>query len=82
MIKRTLLLICTLFVASSTQAAWDLGGGLESYQWQEYPQGNTGIPNDPARVPHSLPTGRRKGLVLSSRGMPRFTAERSITTPM
>ena len=44
MTKRTLLLICTLFVASSAQAEWIFGGGLESYQWQEYPANNSANP--------------------------------------
>ena len=37
MIQRTILLICALLATSSAQAEWNLGGGLENFQWQEYP---------------------------------------------
>ena len=46
MIERILLMISILAVTSSAQAAWDAGGGLENYQWQEYVTGNTGNPKE------------------------------------
>lgn len=46
MIERALLLISILVVTSSAQAAWDVGGGLEDYQWKEYPAGNAGTPKE------------------------------------
>jgi hypothetical protein len=46
MIERVLLLISILAVTSSVQAAWDVGGGLEDYQWKEYPAGNVGTPKE------------------------------------
>ncbi len=39
MIRRTLLAASILFLTSSAQAAWDVGGGLENFQWKEYPAG-------------------------------------------
>ena len=46
MIERSLLIIAILAVTSSAQAAWDAGGGLEDYQWKEYPDGGTGTPRE------------------------------------
>jgi len=46
MIKRILLLVLLIFATPVALAAWNLGGGLESYQWQEYPQGSTGTPKE------------------------------------
>ena len=46
MIKRILLLALMIFATPAAQAAWDLGGGLESYQWQEYPESGTGNPKE------------------------------------
>ena len=46
MIARTLLLIAILMFTLPAQAAWDAGGGLENYQWQEYDTGNTGNPKE------------------------------------
>jgi len=46
MIQRTILLICALLATSSAQAEWNLGGGLENFQWQEYPANNSGNPKE------------------------------------
>ncbi len=46
MIERTLLTIAFLFVTSSAQAAWDVGGALEDYQWIEYPDASTDTPRE------------------------------------
>jgi hypothetical protein len=46
MIKRALLLFSILAVATSAQAAWDIGGGLENYQWKEYPDPPSGNPKE------------------------------------
>lgn len=46
MIKRVLLLISILTVATYAQAAWDVGGGLEDYQWKEYPTDIPGTPKE------------------------------------
>ncbi len=45
MIGRTLLAVSILFLTSSAQAGWDVGGGLENFQWKEYPAGG-GIPKE------------------------------------
>lgn len=46
MIERILLMTFMIAVTSSVQAAWDVGAGLEDYQWKEYPDGNTGTPKE------------------------------------
>ena len=46
MIERTLLIIAMLTVTSSAQAVWDVGAGLEDYQWKEYPEGVPGTPKE------------------------------------
>ncbi len=46
MIKHTILLICALLATSSAQAEWNLGGGLEHFQWQEYPIGSSINPKE------------------------------------
>ena len=46
MILRILLAISILAVISPASAAWDVGGGLENYQWEEYPAGGTGNPKE------------------------------------
>jgi hypothetical protein len=46
MIERILLLVSVLAVSSSAQAGWDVGGGLEDYQWKEYPAGYAGTPSE------------------------------------
>lgn len=46
MMKRILMLMPLLIAAPSASAAWDVGGGLEYYQWQEYDTGNTGNPKE------------------------------------
>ena len=46
MLTRILLAIGILLGASSAQAEWDFGAGLENYQWQEYATGNTGNPKE------------------------------------
>lgn len=46
MIGRILLAIIILAVTSlSAQAAWDVGGGMENFQWKEYPAGGS-IPKE------------------------------------
>jgi hypothetical protein len=46
MIGRILLAIPMLFGVSYAQADWDIGGGLEHYQWVEYPVGVKGTPKE------------------------------------
>lgn len=46
MIKRILLLALMISATPAAQAAWDLGGGLENYQWQEYPEGSSINPKE------------------------------------
>ncbi len=46
MIGRILLAVIVLSVAPVTQAAWDVGGGLEHFQWTEYPEGINGNPRE------------------------------------
>jgi hypothetical protein len=45
MIGRILLAIAILTLTPSAQAAWDIGTGLEDYQWKEYPAGS-GTPKE------------------------------------
>ena len=46
MIERVMLTISIIAVTYSSQAAWDAGGGLENYQWKEYPDPPSGNPKE------------------------------------
>jgi len=46
MIGRILLAISIFAVTFSAQAGWDVGGGVEHYQWIEYPTGYSGNPKE------------------------------------
>ncbi len=46
MIGRILLISSILAVTPSAHAAWDVGGGLEDYQWKEYPDPPSGNPKE------------------------------------
>ncbi|MBI4807706.1 MAG: hypothetical protein HY799_01970 [Nitrosomonadales bacterium] len=46
MIGRILLAISILTIPLSVEASWDVGGGLEDYQWIEYPVGFSGTPKE------------------------------------
>ena len=43
---RILLAISALLISHFAHAEWDIGGGLESYRWIEYPEGFSGTPKE------------------------------------
>jgi len=55
MIVRILLATVILTVTWPARAAWDVGGGLEDFQWTEYPEGFNGNPRE---------TGKRAALFI------------------
>jgi len=56
MIVRILLATVILTVTWPARAAWDVGGGLEDFQWTEYPEGFNGNPRE---------TGKRAALFIN-----------------
>lgn len=46
MVSRILLAIVVLTLMVEARAGWDVGGGMESYHWKEYPAGFSGTPTE------------------------------------
>lgn len=46
MVSRILLAFAVLTLMPDARAEWDVGGGMESYQWKEYPTGFSGSPTE------------------------------------